>query len=244
MKLIFIRHGDPRRDSFSLTEKGKTEARLLGEFFCGQQIEKIFSAPSVRAKETTKFFLETFDKGNANVQVEFVEWLNEFKHKIILPDGTEQFAWEMPLDTWCTDDGMLNLATCMDNSIYLSGNIKEYAEKIWRGCDSFLSTAGYLRTGKYYSPISVGSKSIFIFISHFATISILLAHLLNIPPAVMLHFFWQAPSAFTTLRSEEMERGKVIFRCVGYNETCHLAGHDELKSFYGLKQEICAAEED
>ena len=57
-------------------------------------------------------------------------------------------------------------------------------------------------------------------------------------------FFWQAPSAFTTLRSEEIERGKVIFRCMGYNETCHLTRHDELKSFYGLKQKIRAAEED
>ncbi len=244
MKIIFVRHGDPRRDSFSLTEKGRNEAHLLGEFFCGQQIEKIFSAPSVRARETTKFFLETFGKENPNVQVEFVEWLNEFKHKILLPDGTEQFAWEMPLDTWCTAEGMLNLATCMENPIYLSGNIKEYAEEIWRGFDSFLSIAGYLREGKYYSPISGGSKSTFIFVSHFATISILLAHLLNISPAVMLHFFWQAPSAFTTLRSEEMERGKIIFRCVGYNETRHLEGHDELKSFYGLKQEIFAAEED
>ena len=244
MKIIFIRHGDPMRGSFSLTEKGQTEARLLGKFFCGQSIEKIFSATSVRATETTKFFMETFSKENANVQVEFVDWLGEFKHKISLPDGTEQFAWEMPLDTWCKSDGMLNLNTCMDNPIYLSGDIKQHAEKIWDGFDNFLITAGYQRTGNYYTPIADVNKLTFLFISHFATISVLLSHLLNIPMAVMLHHFWQAPSAFTTLRSEEMERGKVIFRCTGYGETRHLEGHDELKSFYGLKPEIfgCSVE--
>mgnify|MGYP002625661396 CR=1 FL=1 len=238
MKIIFVRHGDPKRGSFSLTEKGRKEANLLGIFFSGQSIEKIFSAPSVRAKETTKFFLETFSKDNPTMQVEFVEWLNEFKHKILLPDGTEQFAWEMPLDTWCTTGGMLDFANCMDNLIYQSGDIKQHAERIWNGFDEFLIAAGYRRTGSYYSPISEGNKLTFLFVSHFATISVLLAHLLNIPPAVMLHYFWQAPSAFTTLRSEEMERGKVLFRCVGYGETRHLEGHDELKSFYGLKPEV------
>ena len=240
MKIIFVRHGDPQRGSFSLTEKGRVEANLLGKFFVGQSIAKIFSAPSVRAKETTNFFLETFAPENPSVQVEFVEWLNEFKHKIFLPDGTEQFAWEMPLDTWCTADGMLNLADCMDNPVYRSGDIKQHAEKIWNGFEEFLNAAGYRRTGNYYSPIAGGNELTFLFISHFATISVLLAHLLNIPPAVMLHYFWQAPSAFTTLRSEEMERGKVIFRCVGYGETRHLEGHDELKSFYGLKREVFA----
>lgn len=238
MKIILARHADPRKGSFSLTEKGRTEARLLGNFFCGQPIEKIFSAPSVRATETTNFFLETFGKKNPNVPVEFVEWLNEFKHKICLPDGTEQFAWEMPLDTWCTEAGMLNLSTCMDNPIYSSGNIKHHAAEIWRGVDDFLCTAGYQRTGNYYKSLDGGNKRTFLFVSHFATISVVLAHLLNIPPAVMLHHFFQAPSAFTTLQSEETEQGKVIFRCIGYGETRHLEGRDELKSFYGLKREV------
>ena len=227
MRIVFIRHGDPCRESYLLTQKGVEEARLLGKFFRGQNIKKIFSSQSLRAEETIKFFLETFIKDNIPVDVKFVDWLGEFKHKIILPNKTEQFAWEMPLDTWCTNDG-----------IYESGNIEEHAVKIWNEFDKFLSDVGYQRIGNYYILSGVGIRDTFLFVSHFATISVLLAHILNIPLAVMLHFFWQAPSAFTTLRSEEMEQGKVIFRCVGYNETCHLEGHEDLKSFYGLKPEV------
>ena len=242
MRLIFVRHGDPRRENYLLTPKGEEESRLLGEFFRGQDIKEIFSSQSPRARETIKFFFETFCVGESEPTVHFVEWLSEFKHKISLPNGTEQFAWEMPLDFWCTDEGMLNLNTSLDSPIYSSGNIKEHAQKIWDAFDQILCDMGYQRNGHYYRPTTVGNKDTLLFISHFATISVILSHVMNIPLAIMLHFFWQAPSAFTTLRSEEMEAGKVIFRCVGYGETRHLIGHEELKSFYGLKPEIFDAE--
>jgi len=238
MKLIFVRHGDPCRESYSLNQKGAEESRLLGKFFRGQSIKKIISSKSLRAKETTNFFLENFVNNGSFIDVESVDWLGEFKHKIILLDKTEQFPWEMPLDAWCNNDGMLNLATCMDNPVYESGNIKLEATKIWNELDKFLSESGYSRNEHYYNATVAGNRDTFIFISHFATISVLLSHLLNIPLAVMLHFFWQAPSAFTTLRSEESERGKVIFRCIGYNETPHLIYREDLKSFYGLKPEL------
>ena len=237
MKLVFVRHGDPCRENYLLTPKGEEESRLLGTFFNGQDIEKIFSSQSPRARETVNFFLKTFCNGNSSVNVQFVDWLSEFKHKVILPSGVEQFAWEMPLDFWCSGEGMLNLETCMDNPIYLSGNIKEHAEKIWFEFDEVLKNTGYCRAGNYYRLLQRGNKDTFLFFSHFATISVLLAHILNIPLSVMLHFFWQAPSAFTTLRSEELEEGKVIFRCIGYNEMRHLEKHSNLKSFYGLKPE-------
>ena len=40
MKLIFVRHGDPCRESYSLNQKGAEESRLLGKFFRGQSIKK------------------------------------------------------------------------------------------------------------------------------------------------------------------------------------------------------------
>lgn len=238
MILIFIRHGDPRRDSYSLTEKGLTQSRMLGNYFSNKTISKIFSAPSTRARETTTSFLEALGDTSKKVKVDYVEWLNEFKHPIQLPNGNTQFAWEIPLDLWCMNHNMLNLSTCMDQSLYASGNIKKYATEVWNSFDMLMHDVGYDRVGGRYDVIK-GNKDTYLFITHFATISVLLSHILNIPLPVMLHFFWQAPSGFTTLRSEEMEQGKAIFRCVAYNETTHLLSstNEDVMSFYGLKRE-------
>ena len=238
MKLIFIRHGDPCKDSFNLTDKGRIQSYLLGNFFHDKEIKGIFVSTSKRAQETLKFFLEFFNIANTDIFINNVEWLGEFKHEITLPDGSKQFPWEIPLDFWCSSTQMLDLSTCLDNDIYKSGDIKENIQIVWKKLDTFLSKVGYQRSGFYYH-CSNSNKDCYIFISHFATISILLGHLLNIPPNTMLHHFWQGPSGVTTLQSEEVKIGKVLFRCVAYNETMHLPlTNTNLKSFYGLKQEV------
>ena len=238
MKLIFIRHGDPCKDSFGLTEKGQIQSSLLGGFFNGKIIKGIFVSPSKRAQETLKFFLNYYSLNNKITFIKDIQWLNEFKYEITLPDGSKQFPWEIPLDYWCSSTDMLDLSTCMDNDIYISGDIKERMQLIWGELDRFLSNVGYTRRGNYYHS-NCSNRDCYVFISHFATISIILGHLLNIPPNTMLHHFWQGPSGVTTLQSEEVDFGKVLFRCIGYNETVHLPSlNANFKSLYGLKQEV------
>lgn len=231
MRLIMIRHGDPRRDSFLLTDKGVAQARLLGKYFRERNVDKIISADSIRARETVKFFTETFGE---HIRVEYADWLGEFKHNITLPDGTVQFAWEMPIDFWCNDGGMLEYSRSLDNPIYAS--IKTRVENVWNRMDELLADFGCVRAGHFYRAEKSNCAACLVF-SHFATISVMLSHLLNVPLAVMLHAFWQAPSAFTTVRTEEVERGKVLFRCIGFGQLDHLLGHEELRSFYGLQRE-------
>lgn len=226
MKLIFIRHGDPCRDTFSISEKGIEEVKLLGNFFTKYKIKEILSATSTRAEETVDHFIQP----NNKIPIKSFKWLNEFKHKIILPNGKEQFPWEIPLDFWCGNKKVLN-------KMYTEGNIMNYAKEIWCELDKFLESKGYSREKARYM-VTHGNEDCFVFITHFATISVILAYLLNIPLVIMLHAFWQAPSAYTTLITEEMEKGKVIFRCVGYGETMHLANNENLMSYYGLQQEV------
>lgn len=226
MKLIFIRHGDPCKDSFFISDKGILEVKLLKNFFATKKITEILSATSIRGQETTKYFL----KDTNNIPVKYYSWLNEFKHKIILPNNKKQFPWEIPIDFWCNDKKVIK-------KIYETGNIKYHANKIWEEIDDFLSKKGYDREKNMYI-VRKGNEECYIFITHFATLSVILSHLLNIPLEIMLHVFWQAPSAYTTLVTEEMEKGKAIFRCIGYGETSHLVNHEELKSYYGLQNEV------
>lgn len=65
----------------------------------------------------------------------------------------------------------------------------------------------------------------------------MLSRLLNISLPIMLNSFWQAPSSYTSLMTEEVEEQKAIFRCIGYGGLEHIKDMEELKSYYGLQKE-------
>lgn len=231
MKILFIRHADPCRESFSITKKGKKEAYLLGLYLKKYKINQLFSGTSKRTMETTSV-IESCCNINS---IKYESWLNEFKYKVVLPNGKIQFPWEMAIEYWCNDE-MLSFNNCMYTEIYKSGNIKEHAEFIWHKLDLLLDDYGYQRIDNYYKVKEANNKCI-VFVSHFATISVLLSHLLNIPLPIMLNSFWMAPSASTSLITEEVEEKNAIFRCIGYCGLEHLNDMEELKSYYGLQKE-------
>lgn len=231
MKLIFVRHGDPLRESFSISQKGINESILLGELLTNLNIDGFYSGTTDRATETA----EIISARSRNKKIIKLGWLNEFKHEIELPDGQKQFPWELSSDLWCTSQ-MLDREKCMMSNMFKSGEIKKYAYELWENIDMFLTKKGYIRTGNVYNVIR-GNSECHVFVSHFATISVLLSHLLNIPLPIMLNGFWMAPSSYTTLVTEEIEKGKAIFRCINYGETKHLHLHNDLMSNYGLQIE-------
>jgi len=237
MKIIFIRHADPCKDSFSITSKGKEECFLLSKQLKEKGITKLYSGTSLRTSETVTIL----SKECGGIPVEQKEWLNEFKHYIKTGDGEKRLLWEMPTIFWCNDD-MLSLNKCMESAMFESGSIKEAIETINGNLDSLLSMKGYERSGKIYLT-QKGNYDAIVIVSHFATISIMLSHLLNISPLIMLNSFWMAPTSVTTLVSEEIERGKVVFRLIGYNDVDHLSNRDDIKSYYGLQQEVFEGEE-
>ncbi len=231
MKILFIRHADPCRESFSITEKGRKEAYLLGMYLKKYKIDQLLSGTSTRTAETTSVI-----KSCCNIsRIRYESWLDEFKFEIVLPNGKIQYPWEMPIEYWCNDE-MLSFNNCMYSEIYKSGNIKEHAEFIWNKLDILLGDYGYKRIDNYYNVKKANNKCIVI-VSHFATISVMLSRLLNISLPIMLNSFWQAPSSYTSLMTEEVEEQKAIFRCIGYGGLEHIKDMEELKSYYGLQKE-------
>ena len=54
MLLYLIRHGDPDYETDSLTDRGKLQAEAVGKRMFDAKIDKIFSSPMGRAKETAE----------------------------------------------------------------------------------------------------------------------------------------------------------------------------------------------
>ena len=68
--------------------------------------------------------------------------------------------------------------------------------------------------------------------------AVMLAHLLNVSIFVTLNMLFMAPSSYTVLATEEIIKGKAIFRCLELGSTKHLYGKNHLKSEYGRQAEI------
>ena len=232
MKVIFVRHADPCKDCYDITEDGRYAARKLRSELKKMNICHMYTCTILRTIATGDILEETL-----RVPVDRQEWLNEFKHPIILPDQRQHYIWQIPPRFWADDAGLIG-QDCLDEPMYKSGDISHFCLDIWDALDALLASYGYVRKGNCYENHHRGSEAVILIVSHFATISVMLSHMLNLPLTVLMNSFWAAPASFTTLRTEEIEQGTAIFRCIGYGETGYLSSDDSRRSFYGLQPEF------
>ncbi|MGL5571533.1 histidine phosphatase family protein [Cetobacterium sp.] len=232
MKLIFVRHGEPRREDYNLTEKGIKQTEYLGEYLKEENICKMYMGSfgrSVYTGEILNIFLK--------IPFENKKWLNEFKYLVKVNETQEQYPWEIKPNLWINDKEALSPIDISNHRIYGDDKLKKEYENVWKNFDEILEKYGYKRENNLYKVVSANEKTIII-VSHFATISVILSHLLNIPLSIALNMFWIAPSAYVKLVTEEVEKGEAIFRCCEYGGVSHLKDNDNLKSAYGLQNEI------
>lgn len=231
MKIYFIRHGDPCRYSHGITDNGVQSVRLLGERLRGHPIRALYSSTHQRARETTAILSSLWE-----VVPLFEDWLKEFKYPVYLDDITQLYPWELPPSRWIDDDLLDNRKT-FANWLYSSGNIGYYYAKVCHALDNLLEAFGYKQLGKIYK-VTSSNPTTLVIVSHFATISVMLSHLLKVPLHSMFHMFWMAPASLNIVQTEEMEKGMAIFRCSALNDCAHLRDYPSLQSQYGLNPEI------
>lgn len=232
MKIFFIRHGEPCRNSFGITDNGKNSIKLLADRLHSHKISALYSSTHQRAEETTRPLAQVWQ-----VTPIFLDWLAEFKHPVVVHGGKNIYPWELPPTSWVNDSHFYDREKTMSHPLYASGNIGFHSQTIFSAFDALLKTFGYYRTGNMYTVMRRNSESIVI-VSHFATISVICSHLLNVPLAIMLNMFWFAPASLNILQTEEQEKGSAIFRCIALNDCTHLQKRPDLYSWYGLGEEI------
>lgn len=233
MKLIFVRHGEPLKDDYGIAKMGKEEMKLLAKYFDDNySIDIIYSASSRRATESVMVLNELIHK-----DVNFCEWLNEFKYRIPIVSEKGEFPWELPPEYWINDDQMLDYKDVLNTKLLVNSEVVYKAEMVWKELDKIIEENGYERVGNLYKVNKPNKKEI-VLVTHFATMAVMLAHLMNVSILVTLNMLFMAPSSYTVLATEEMHAGKAIFRCLELGSTKHLYGHNELKSEYGRQEEI------
>ena len=209
MKIIFVRHGEPLKDDYGIADMGKKEMKLLADYLeDNYHINSIFSATSQRATESVAILNEKLEK-----EVTYYDWLSEFKYKLSYLPVQGSFPWELPPEYWINDDTSLHYSESLMSDILVHSTIPEKVQKVWEELDKVIAANGYEREGNIYRAISPNRKQLVV-VTHFATMAVMLAHLLNISVFIAWNMLFMAPSSYTVLATEEIVKGKVIFRCL------------------------------
>ncbi|MBR0463916.1 MAG: histidine phosphatase family protein [Clostridia bacterium] len=233
MKILLIRHGEPDYSIDSLTEKGWREADILAKRLIKLPIDDFYVSPLGRAKDTARATLKLFGK-----EAETLDWLQEFRGYVINPKtGQRSHAWDFMPQYWTRCPEFYDMQAWRENGVIATGNSGVIYDETVTGLDGLLARYGYKREGCIYKTERNDDRTIALF-CHFGITTIMLSHLLRIPPHLLLHGFICAPSSVTTLQTEERLPGEVWFRCIQMGDTSHLYEAGEPVSHYGRFEEV------
>ncbi len=225
MKIIFARHAEPDYENDTVTEKGKREAQLLAQRLSKMDIDEIYVSPLGRAKNTAAYTLEAL--GGRKAQE--LDWLHEFKGKVITPKGICS-CWDRLPEYWTAKDDYYDSEKWCKTPLMRTLNVKKEYKYVCEMTDAFLAEHGYVRDGRLYRAENPNRKTIVLF-CHFAIECAILSRIFSISPMVLWHNFVALPSSVTTIVTEERRKGIAQFRCTGFGDISHLYSGNEEPSF-------------
>ena len=227
MKLLIIRHADPDYSIDSLTPKGWKEAEYLAERLGKIKIDYFYVSPYGRAKDTASLTL----KKHGRTAVE-CEWLKEFSPAIRRPDVKDKkmIVWDWLPQDWSKEECFFDKDHWFEQNNLADGEVEKEYKRVISEFDALLSRHGYVRDGYIYRAEKSSDDVIALF-CHLGLQCVLLSHLLNVSPMVLLHGMAPAPSSVTTVATEERRKGIASFRILSFGDISHLYAKGEPPAF-------------
>ena len=227
MKLIIVRHGDPDYEHDTLTETGKTEARLLAERFkVHPEIAAFYVSPLGRAQDTAAYTLNILNR-----QAETLPWLREFHAPILHPDtGNVRVPWDWLPGCWTKEPAYYEKDRWQETPVMQEYKVGDEAQRVYEGLDALLAKHGYVREENYYRAVHPNTDAVVLF-CHFGVECVMLGHLIGVSPMVLWHGLCAAPTSVTVLSTEERREGIAAFRINTFGDTGHLFAAGKEPSF-------------
>ena len=234
MILYIVRHGDPIYETDSLTERGRLQAEAVGKRMLAAGIDRIFSSPMGRAKETADPACRLL-----GLEKQIEPWAHEIEDERLTP----------------FPDGVMKSITVVQNTYYLeNGNIdlpyersyecpginqsqmKKAVDYIEANGKDFLERLGYKEEGGVYRILRRNEEKVALF-CHAAFARAWLSVLLHIPIHIMWSSFEYTHTGVTIVEFKNNENGTTAPRCLCYSDMSHLyaAGLDMI---YDRKYEL------
>lgn len=222
MKLIFIRHADPDYAVDGLTPDGLAEATLLGERLKTVLIDKAYVSPLGRAALTAEMGL-----AHLTVPTETKDFLHEFRADLVDPvDGHKHCFWDLYPSYLNEHPGYFERTGWREEPLIRQNGVAEEYDRVTAAFDELLASHGYERDGLYYRAVRPSTETVALF-CHFGIGAVLMSHLMNCSPFVLLQGTVVLPSGVSIFATEERQEGLASFRCSRMGDLSHLEGKRE-----------------
>ena len=218
MLLYIIRHGEPG-DGGALTEKGWKQAEAVGKRMQQAKIDKIFTSPILRARQTSEPACRLL---GLTAQVE--EWSHEIGDERLapMPDGTMRSV-SLVQNTVYRANGNQDLPfdRAYECDYIRDSRMKEAVSYIETNGNEFLERLGYKYENGVYKIINPNDDKVALF-CHSAVSRAWISVLLHIPIHIMWAGFDYEHSGVTAIDFENYENGITAPKCRYYSDISHL----------------------
>lgn len=219
MLLYLIRHGDPDYETDSLTDRGKLQAEAVGKRMFDAKIDRIFSSPMGRAKETAEPACRLL-----GIEKSIEEWTHEIGSEKLtpFPDGKMKSVTFVQ-NTYYRENGNIDLP--YDRAFECSGinqsNMESAVKYIEENGKEFLERLGYREEKGIYRILRNNEEKVALF-CHSAFVRAWISVLLHIPLHMMWASFQYTHTGVTVIEFQNNENGITAPRCLCYSDVSHL----------------------
>ena len=223
MLLYIIRHGDPDYKTDSLTERGWQQARAVAPRLVKAGINRIFSSPMGRAKQTAEPTCEAL-----GLPYTIEDWTHEIGDERLttFPDGKIRSISQLD-NTVFRENGNVDLPydQSFDCTPLLSTQMKEATAYIEACGNEFLERLGYRYENGVYRILTPNEDRVALF-CHSAFSRAWLSSLLHVPLHLMWGSFNYTHTGITVLQFKNHKSGFTAPRCLCFSDMSHLFAAD------------------
>lgn len=219
MLLYIVRHGDPIYVTDTLTERGRMQAEAVGKRLFDSKIDRIFSSPMGRARETAAPACRLL-----GLPCNIEEWAHEIEDERLtpFPDGKLKSITVLQ-NTYFRENGNIDLG--YNESFNCTGinesNMRSAVKFIEEHGREFLERLGYREENGIYRIIAKNEEKVALF-CHAAFARVWLSVLLHIPLHIMWSSFSYTHTGVTVIEFENNENGITAPRCLCFSDMSHL----------------------
>lgn len=177
MKIIFVRHGHPDYKTDTLTALGRLHAKAAAERLMDEGIEKIYSSPLGRARETAEITARALEQ-----DVEILECIREIGWGSIDEEPIMEKG-----HPWNTADRLSEAGHALTDPDWASkepwcrNKAIAHLERVTSGFDAFMEQLGYRREGECYRVTRADTAKAIALFGHGGSFTAVFSHLMHIP---------------------------------------------------------------
>jgi len=219
MLLYIVRHGDPNYKLDCLTERGKLQAEAVGKRIAASGINRIFSSPMGRARETAAPACRLL-----GLEPIIEEWTHEILTERLtpFPDGKPKSV-TLVQNTYYRENGNIDLdyAHSFECQGFNQSNMKSAVEFIEKNGKDFLERLGYKEENGIYRILRPNEEKVALF-CHAAFSRAWLSVLLHIPVHMMWSSFSYTHTGVTVIEFKNNANGVTAPKCLCFSDMSHL----------------------